>query len=181
MTDPTKGSIGTMPPDESGPLDDGLDGVDYYALLGVPRDARAAEVRDAFHAFALLHHPDRHVGSDPATRERSERLFRRGAEAYRVLLDPELRRRYDEGLVRGRLRLDPEADAESARRASVPAGTLPVRTARARPFAQRASEAIRAGDVKTARLHLRLALQHDPGNPDLERALERLERGELEG
>ena len=82
---------------------------DYYAILGVPRDARAEQVREAFHRFALRHHPDQHVDAAGGA-ARALRIFKRGAEGYRVLIDPLLRARYDAAVARGEVRLTPEAE-----------------------------------------------------------------------
>ena len=62
---------------------------DYYDVLGVPRNADAREVKQAFRALARRHHPD--VSPDPAAQER----FREAAEAYRVLSKPLARLLYD--------------------------------------------------------------------------------------
>jgi molecular chaperone DnaJ len=62
---------------------------DYYATLGVDRDAGDAEIKKAFRRLAQQWHPD--VSSDPAAAERFKELN----EAYQVLSDPERRQRYD--------------------------------------------------------------------------------------
>ena len=72
---------------------------DYYALLGVPRDASHAEIKKAFRRLARELHPD--VSGDPEAGHR----FRAVAEAYEVLSDPGRRQTYDRfghaGLRRG--------------------------------------------------------------------------------
>jgi len=62
---------------------------DYYEVLGVPRNADAQTIQQAFRKLARRHHPD--VNRDPAAEER----FKEINEAYQVLSDPETRARYD--------------------------------------------------------------------------------------
>lgn len=63
---------------------------DYYAVLGVSRDASQDEIRRAFRKLAAKHHPDRNP-DDPGAEER----FKEINEAYTVLSDPEKRKVYD--------------------------------------------------------------------------------------
>ncbi|MFO0693146.1 MAG: DnaJ domain-containing protein [Polyangiales bacterium] len=157
--------------------EDRLDQLDYYTLLGVPEDAPADAIRAAFHRFAARYHPDRHLGKGLSERERAAQIFRRGTEAYRVLLAPDSRRLYDQGLARGELRLLPGTAVRRSTRppgAYVP-GALVARTARARPFLARAIGALEIGDLSAARLNLRIALQNDPGNPGIEAKLAEVE------
>jgi curved DNA-binding protein len=62
---------------------------DFYEVLGVSRDADQDEVQQAYRRLARQNHPD--VNKDPAAEER----FKEVNEAYSVLSDPELRKRYD--------------------------------------------------------------------------------------
>jgi len=75
---------------------------DYYALLGVKRDADEAEIKKAYRRLAMQHHPDR-VGPDQ--KQAAEAKFKEITEAYEVLRDPEKRATYDRygaaGLRRG--------------------------------------------------------------------------------
>jgi molecular chaperone DnaJ len=61
---------------------------DYYAALGVPKDAAAADIKKAYRKLAADNHPDR----NPAGEER----FKEVSEAYDVLSDPVKRKEYDE-------------------------------------------------------------------------------------
>jgi curved DNA-binding protein len=69
----------------------GLDYKDYYAVLGVPRTASAAEIKKAFRKLARQHHPDAKPGDEAA-----ERKFKEINEANEVLSDPAKRKQYDE-------------------------------------------------------------------------------------
>lgn len=64
---------------------------DYYEVLGVSRDADAAEIKKAYRKLALQYHPDRNPGDKAA-----EEKFKEAAEAYDVLSNEEKRRRYDQ-------------------------------------------------------------------------------------
>jgi len=68
---------------------------DYYDVLGVPRDADAAAIKDAFRKLALQYHPDRNKA--PGAEER----FKEIAEAYAVLSNPGKRAEYDAGGLAG--------------------------------------------------------------------------------
>jgi curved DNA-binding protein len=62
---------------------------DYYATLGVPRDASAEDIKRAYRKLARKYHPD--VSKDP----KAETRFKELGEAYEVLKDPTKRAAYD--------------------------------------------------------------------------------------
>src|SRR3954454_20432459 len=64
---------------------------DYYAVLGVPKDADKAAIRKAYRKLARQHHPDANAGNTQA-----EEKFKEISEAYDVLSDENRRREYDE-------------------------------------------------------------------------------------
>ncbi|HEY2775562.1 MAG TPA: DnaJ C-terminal domain-containing protein [Candidatus Binatia bacterium] len=65
---------------------------DYYAVLGIARDASADDIKKAYRKLALKWHPDRHPEGE---RAEAETKFKKIAEAYEVLADPDKRSRYD--------------------------------------------------------------------------------------
>lgn len=60
-------------------------------MLGVPRDADAKAIKDAFRNLALKYHPDRNKEAG------AEERFKEIAAAYAVLSDPNKRAQYDAG------------------------------------------------------------------------------------
>jgi molecular chaperone DnaJ len=63
---------------------------DYYATLGVARDAGADDLKKAYRKLAMQHHPDRNPGDKQA-----EAKFKEANEAYDVLKDDQKRAAYD--------------------------------------------------------------------------------------
>jgi len=64
---------------------------DYYAALGVPKDADAAAIKKAYRQLARELHPDKNPGNTQA-----ETRFKEVSEAYDVLSDAKRRSEYDE-------------------------------------------------------------------------------------
>ena len=64
---------------------------DYYAVLGVEKNASADEIKKAYRKSAMKYHPDRNPGNKEA-----EEKFKELGEAYEVLSDADKRSRYDQ-------------------------------------------------------------------------------------
>jgi molecular chaperone DnaJ len=72
---------------------------DFYAVLGVPRDASDDDIKQAYRRLAMQWHPDRNGGAKDA-----EEKFKEITEAYDVLRDAQKRAafdRYGEAGLRG--------------------------------------------------------------------------------
>lgn len=70
--------------------DDLLEYKDYYATLGVKKDASQDDIQKAYRKLARKFHPD--VNKDP----QAEVKFKEIGEAYEVLKDPDKRKKYDQ-------------------------------------------------------------------------------------
>jgi DnaJ-class molecular chaperone len=161
-----------------------LDKLSYYDLLGVAPRATHDDLRHAFHAFAESFHPDGHHARSPEERKAVDTIFKRGAEAFRVLSEPQLRAQYDQALSL-------VADRGSARAAvatrivtgSASIAPAPIRlidsikSPGARPFVLRAEELARKNDFKQAKLQLMMALHMERGNSRLEAFSKELDEG----
>ncbi|HLF41745.1 MAG TPA: molecular chaperone DnaJ [Acidimicrobiia bacterium] len=64
---------------------------DYYAVLGLTKDASEKEITRAYRKLAKQHHPDANAGNKEA-----EERFKEVSAAYDVLGDPAKRKEYDE-------------------------------------------------------------------------------------
>jgi curved DNA-binding protein len=63
--------------------------VDYYAALGLPRNAQLDQIKKAYRTLARQHHPDMSKAPD------AEEKFKNVAAAYATLRNPEKRAAYD--------------------------------------------------------------------------------------
>jgi len=64
---------------------------DFYEILGISKSATAAEIKKAYRKKAIEFHPDKNPGDAEA-----EEMFKKAAEAYEVLSDPDKKARYDQ-------------------------------------------------------------------------------------
>jgi len=76
---------------------------DYYEVLGLEKGASEEDIKKAFRKMALKYHPDRNPGDKEA-----EEKFKEVNEAYGVLSDPEMKKKYD---MFGHAGVDPNAQA----------------------------------------------------------------------
>ncbi|MBL0049698.1 MAG: J domain-containing protein [Bacteroidetes bacterium] len=63
---------------------------DWYEILDVEIDADPIEIKKAYRKAAKKYHPDKNPGNKEA-----EEKFKKAAEAYDILSDPEKRKEYD--------------------------------------------------------------------------------------
>lgn len=63
---------------------------EYYDIFGVSPTASAAEIKKRYYALAMQYHPDKNSSAE------AEEKFKKISEIYQVLIDPQLRRKYNE-------------------------------------------------------------------------------------
>lgn len=69
----------------------------YYAILGVHREATPEELKKAYRKIAFECHPDRQKDKQPEEQATALATFKAASESYQVLTDPDKRARYDRG------------------------------------------------------------------------------------
>jgi curved DNA-binding protein CbpA len=77
-----------------------LPGMNYYDVLGVPREAEPADIRDAFFQRSKTYHPDRYFKKELGPYgELLHEVYKRIVAAHDVLRDSKLRGSYDRSLA----------------------------------------------------------------------------------
>ena len=89
---------------------------DYYAILNVPRDASADEIKKAYRQLALKYHPDKNPSDKAAAAK-----FQEATEAYEVLCDEAQRERYNQN-YRPKPSFDVVFGQDGAEMVMIPAG-----------------------------------------------------------
>ena len=67
---------------------------DLYAVMGVSPHATQVQIKEAYYRLSMKYHPDRNKGSEDAHQK-----FTELTEAYSILGQYDLRRRYDKGML----------------------------------------------------------------------------------
>lgn len=104
--------------------------LDPYAILGLHRNATAAEIKSSYRKLALKWHPDKHASvDDPEAKLEAELQFIRVSIAHEVLTDPIKKKQFDLG--------GGATDLPGGRHGSSP----PEEPAASRPYSARRREA----------------------------------------
>jgi curved DNA-binding protein CbpA len=143
----------------------------YYEILRVPSTSSPGDVKAAFHEFALACHPDQYVDEGLDVVLAAGELFKRGVEAYKVLTRSEWRAKYDEGLLRGKLRFVPGEVEKPPPAPAIRTLEEIAATPRAKQLAKKADRLISVGKLEEARVALVTALQDDYDNEELKERL----------
>lgn len=68
-----------------------MDFIDYYSVLGVPKNASEEDIKKAYRKLARQHHPDLNPNDAEANKK-----FQQINEAHEILSDPDKRKKYDQ-------------------------------------------------------------------------------------
>lgn len=140
-----------------------LDSSDYYTILSIPRDADSGTIRKSYYLRARQLHPDRVRKFHEPVRSQAIAIYKRVAEAYQTLTDPEMRRAYDEALGEGKTRL-----IVSDRLSLKPKTQYDfLSTEAGKKYYIAAKEAFEAGNASHAKLNVRLAIQYEGEKKEL--------------
>jgi curved DNA-binding protein CbpA len=122
--------------------------VDFYEILGIAKDAPAADVRKAYLKLVRERHPDRF--QDPAEKDKAQEFFKQMTEAFNTLSNERARQQYDAEISKPKLSAPVEIAADAY---------------------QRAAERMQAGDFQEAMNLLRSAVHHAPDDARYHAAL----------
>jgi len=123
----------------------------HYQLLGVPADATAAVIQNAFFGLAKKWHPDRLRPEVSDLKDQATRVFARISEASQVLSDAATRKAYDASLVSG----DTADEAEQVQK-----------VLKATNAFQKAEVLLKRGNLALAEKEARIAFENDPSQAD---------------
>ncbi len=142
-----------------------LDGLDYFQVLKIDRNASAAEVKASFYRESRTYHPDRvfHV-DDPALKANVHRIYKRVTEAWSVLRDDDKRRKYAADIAgpqrEQKLRWTETSEAERKKAREEEIGATP----NGRKFYAQGLAALDGGRADEALRSFKAALMYEPQN-----------------
>ena len=156
-----------------------IDGLDYFQVLNLSTQATAGEIRTSYYALARALHPDKffHI-SDVELKEAVHKIYKRIVESYMTLKDEPRRLKYVADVTGPdrlrRLRFS-ETSAQEAKEEQRQA-TLVAKTPKGTALYQAAVLDMHNQRWDKAFKNLQTALILEPGNADLKRVLEDVDK-----
>ncbi len=149
----------------------------YFGLLGVEDGAPHHKLVKAFDKMSMRYHPDRYSQYrgekwGKKLHDKVNALYKLLTEAYGVVSDRRLRKKYEKALAAGELRLDPEevnpTDQGPQSLVELAQGT------KARRFLKMAQTDLAKGANSAALQNLQFALSMEPDNAAIKERIEKL-------
>jgi hypothetical protein len=144
-----------------------------HAILDLKPEASLEDAQAAFHKIARMAHPDLHRTTlTPEDLEKVTTAYARAAAAYQEFRTHTSRIRPVGPDATGSAR-----GAQATPSAGTPAGSSPARqmSSKALVYYRKVEMCLRRGDLKTALLHLKMAIAADPQSSFLRSALSEVE------
>ena len=155
-------------------LYDSIETINYYALLGLNRDAKLNEIKTAYRVKTKQFHPDRFFTKDTGNiKEQARTIYKRVVEAYMVLRNAPKRQEYDRQLLQkqtgdSNVRLKDAKDVVQRKERS----DIQIKSPQAKKFYQLAETALRTNNISGAIMNYQLALRSEPDNQLIKKRLQ---------
>jgi CheY-like chemotaxis protein len=154
-----------------------LDAVDYFELLELRRPAGPGEIKDAYFKCSMELHPDRFVQlPDEELKRKIYEVYKRMSEAFKVLINSELRSAYEAGLDGTERAANLRYLDRGRQLASFEDPTSDAATPAGKRYLHFANLAASEGNLRSTRMYLTLALQCEPQNGALRARLDEVTR-----
>lgn len=159
----------------------GIDGQDYFEVLGLPKEATPAAIKAAYYRESRAFHPDRFAAA-PSAELRSQigRIYRRINEAYTVLRDEARRRRYLADVTgperERKLRFTEAEESQVKQEQKQKLEEVFGQTPNGRKFYAAAVKELEGNRFETAERAIKSALMYEPGNARFKELLAQIEK-----
>lgn len=149
---------------------DGIDEQTYYQVLGLPEDVPHHRLQKAYDLLSKRYHPDRYSKYrsekwGKAIHELATKLYKQMTEAYGILSDRKLRKKYQRVMEEGGVRLESK-DMPSDDRGPKSLESL-GKTSNGRKFLKLAQTDMASGNLSGALQNLEFAKSMEPDNRDI--------------
>jgi DnaJ-class molecular chaperone len=159
----------------------GIDGQDYFEVLGLPKEAVPADIKAAYYRESRAFHPDRFAAATSAElRSQIGRIYRRINEAYTVLRDEAKRRRYLADVTgperERKLRFTEAEESQVKQEQKQKLEEVFGQTPNGRKFYAAALKELEGSRLETAERAIKSALMYEPGNARFKELLAQIEK-----
>ncbi len=143
--------------------------MDYFQILRVSEESSPEEIRENFYKLSRAFHPDRYfTEKDEELKQMINTIYKQISEAYNILKNPELKKKYIEQLKEDSSNIRYRFDQEKKKEEMEVKGP-------AKKYFQLGMKALENKNIKNARLNFKLALSLDPANETIKRKLKEVE------